>query len=162
MNLIFFTLLAFVVYLLLHLALLRTRGESGLIQWSFLLLVPFMILPFVLQGQLGWEQKALSWISSASLLSMWIFYVVCIVNVRNSVSLRMMNEIMKSPGGLRELEIESRYSEEKSVQDRFEVMVRNGWIRMLPNREVEITSKAAKAAKITLFFRKVFSAENAG
>ena len=164
MNLIFVTTLLFASFVLVHIVLSRLTGPRGFMVKVSATFMPFLISPFVgsfLDSFFG-GQQAQKWICAGILFSLFNMYVVALVCARNSVSLRIMDEMLTVNRGMTLDDLEKTYSERESVSSRLELMVSNGYLKRGPGEEIEISEKAKRMARITILIRAILGITNPG
>lgn len=87
--------------------------------------------------------------------------MIVLTSARNSVTLRMMDEIEKRQGLTRE-QLAQAYSDEESVRARLKGMQSSGMLIIHSAGEIILTERGIFIGKIALQLRKVFSIQKAG
>ena len=164
MSLILVTSIIFTVFVLVHIIISRLTGPSGFMIKVSVTFLPFLCSPFVVQflEPFFGAQQAQKWICAGVMFSLFNMYVVALVCARNSVSLRIMDEMLSVNRGMSLDDLEKSYSERESVSSRLELMVRNGYLSRGADEMIEISEKAKKMARITLVIRNIFGIINPG
>ena len=168
MNFTLNTAFLFTLFVLVHLGISRMTGATGFMKKIILVFLPFFIAPFFVDKVCPSFFHALAvdpslrWICSAVLVSLFNVYMIALVCTRNSVSLRIMDEMVTANRGMNLDDLEKVYSERESVSSRLELMEGNGYLRRGPGEMIEITEKARKIARITIGFRKALGIVNPG
>ncbi len=135
-------------FVFLHILFLKVFGKAKLILRSFFLLSPFLVYLAV----------SASLVDIWVLLSFWIMYMVSLICSTNSLTLRIMHEISKTPEGeLSEQELERKFPQRESLEARLKLMQKSGWL--LPGKpdEMILSSKGLLLGTFVSRMRKVFA-----
>ena len=99
----------------------------------------------------------------ASLVILWNSYLVFFINLMNSVSLRMINEIDRSPmGSLSMAAVNALYSDEEALEARVAALVRNGFLIDRLGDGLQLTNKGAIFARFLEGARNLFGIDSFG
>lgn len=136
--------LSFAVFALTHIVLLQMVGPNKFIRNGAVLMLPFLCLPELTVG------------AKLIFVSLWNMYMFALICARNSVSLRILDEILRSPGeALSKPELLERFSDRESLASRLELMQKNAFLRPVGGGEVELSAKGRLLARGILFARKL-------
>ena len=91
----------------------------------------------------------------------WSAYIIALVCAINSVSLRMMDDILQSTELKLSLEQLTKGSgDENSIEPRIRLMERNGWLSIDATEEIRLSSSAKLLAIATLALRRIFKLDH--
>lgn len=142
-------ILTFIAFMIVHIAFLRKFGPAHFIRNAGLILLFFLLVPITgIWGKLV-------------LLSLWNMYIFALICSRNSVSLRILEEVRQSPNkSLTKSEILGRFTDTESLSARLGLMEKNSFVHYIGPSEVELTSKGLFLARAILFARSLFGVRN--
>lgn len=93
--------------------------------------------------------------------SFWCLYILVLVAARNSVTLRMMDEI-DLEGELSRSALGQRFQDKHSVEARLCLMEQNQIVSRNSAGQTCLTPKGRRFAKLAMLIRRVFGIEKAG
>lgn len=151
MNDFFLVLLAFIVFVGIHILVLHLVGPSRFIRNGIIILLIFISLP------------VLSFGAKLVFVSLWNMYMFALICSRNSVSLRILDEIREGPEvGLTKLHLLEKFSDRESLSSRIEIMEQNKFLRSVAPNVVELSKKGRILARGILLGRALFGVQNPG
>jgi len=149
-----------------HVVLCRIKGSLGFVAYSLKLSLFFLCVlggVFLFYFRLGVLPTA---IFAFFFLSIWNAYLIFIINLLNSFSLRMLREIVKAPNEILPKEaIDRIFPDEVGYQARLFAMENGGLIEKIPGVPepvLKITPKGSLMAAILLLTRKILSIKVVG
>ncbi len=95
------------------------------------------------------------------MFSFWCLYMLALVAARNSVTLRMMDEIDRA-NSLTTDGLNSIVPDEKNVAVRIAAMEAGGLFDRDPNGGIKVTSKGVLIGRIAIFLQRLFSIKISG
>lgn len=94
---------------------------------------------------------------------LWNLYLIFFINLMNSVSLRMMGEILASPTRSLSLDQLSQvYSDDEALESRLHALARNGFILDRSEQGFTLTPRGALLARVLAASRWCFGIERFG
>jgi hypothetical protein len=134
-----------------HIFILHLIGPNHFIRNGALLLLGFLGLPVLTFG------------GKLIFVSLWNMYMFALICSRNSVSLRILDETLRAPGGaLSKQELLDRFSDSESLSSRISLMEKNAFLHTFAENEVELLPKGRFLARSILFARNLFGVANPG
>ena len=111
---------------------------------------------------LFWNKASICvlWATVAFSFSFFSFHCLVLVASRNSVTLRMMDEIGLA-GRLQFSEMAEKFTDTESLQARLAAMERSGFF-LRESGELRLSPKGILLGRLALFLRRLFSIESAG
>ena len=150
--------LFFAVVLALHILLCRFTGQYRFMLKSLSLGLLIGILLLIYQ----YQHRKLDIISLYLFTALWFSYLICFINLLNSVTLKMLDDIANSPTmKLHYNDFDSYFTEEGALESRIKAMEVNNFI----TRDwdlVKLKLKGSVLASIILLIRKIFSISEVG
>lgn len=151
MNDFLVLLLSFAAFVLAHILLLQIVGPDKFIRNGGLLLLPFLFLPFLSIGM------------KLIFISLWNMYMFALICARNSVSLRILDEVLRAPAEtLSKPELLDRFSDRESLGSRLELMQKNSFLHRVAGGEVELSAKGKLLARGILLARAILGVPKSG
>ena len=150
------SVLGFSGAVLAHWLLLRLVGQAAFVRngYAVAMAVSAALLPCL--WRCGIVGAALFYLSFVIL---WNLYTMFLINLMNSVSLRMIIEIAGSPAeALSEAELLALYSDEEAMQSRFRDLVKGGFLTR-HELELTLTFKGRALARLLGTIRRIFGIE---
>ncbi len=150
----------FVVGVTVHFVVTHVAHSHAYVRNAYLtyILTAACALPITLR--LGFVGFVLVYLCSTIL---WNSYLIFFINLQNSVSLRMIAEVDRSP--LKSLtfdELLAVYPDETQLTTRLEALRLNGMLIIHDNHELELTAKGAFLAKTLARLRALIGLETFG
>lgn len=150
----------FTAAVLAHLALTHVTHNARYVRNAFLVFGVFCLVALPLAAELGLLGALVLY---GALVILWNSYLVFFINLINSVSLRMVSEIERSPtGSLSIAEVTDLYSDEEALETRLRALVANGFLIDRGDAGLELTARGAWFARFLELVRKVFGIESFG
>jgi hypothetical protein len=150
------SVVCFASLVLVHLLFVRVVSRAAFVRngYLFVSIVGAGLLPLALRlGMLG---AAFFYLNLAIL---WNLYTIFLINLMNSVSLRMMVEIDNSPAqALSAEEIQALYSDKEALQSRLRGLVSTGFLKE-EGRDLVLTRQGQTLARILAAIRRLFGIE---
>lgn len=146
----------FVTGVALHICLVRISNRTHFIMKSYMVLIFMMIVSGLFLITAGLLNLLVVYMF---LILLWNLYLIFLINLMNSVSLRIMCEMWRSEAGRLSLnEIERIYSSDQLLEDRLNDMEKGGLVR-LEGSIVHLTEKGQLLAKGLAHIRKAASVD---
>ena len=148
----------FAVGLALHILLCRFTGQNRFMLKSLVLGLLIGILLLIYQ----YQYRKLDIVSLYLFTALWFSYLICFINLLNSVTLRMLDDIANSPSmKLHYNDFDFYFSEEDALESRIKAMEVNNFITR--DRDVvKIEIKGSMLATIIIIIRKTFAISEVG
>lgn len=154
----FKALLVFIPALPLHILLCRFTGSTKFMLKS-LLLGFFMGILFLIYQ---YQSSSFDIVSLYLFSTLWLIYLICSINLLNSVTLKMLEFIANSTSRkMHYNEFDRHFTEEDSIGSRLKAMEDNNFITQNED-SVKLKVKGEILASIVLVIRKIFSIKEVG
>ena len=148
----------FLVYAFAFTLLARLGSRSGFLKPMVLLWILTIAVASITHPLPTAEAKALFYFFAFTFFGL---YVLAVVVAKNSVTLRMMDEIERG-AGLTRSQLRACFSDSESVDARIEMMQRGGILTRNKDGTIKLLPKGARIGKAALFVRRIFSVATPG
>jgi hypothetical protein len=149
-------LFSFPLYVILHALIGHLADKSSFLSRATLLWGIFAFSFTLLMAQ----SAGMALLGAAFSFTLWGFYMLVLVHARNSVSLRMMDEI-DTAGTLSLDELNARMSDEESVRARLKGLAEGGLLVQSGN-SYSVTGKGRALGLAASVIRRIFSMDITG
>jgi len=153
------TVLCFAGCVCAHWLVVRLCVRTGFVRngFIFICIAGLALLPVALrQGPVGFVFFYIN------LAILWNLYMIFLINLMNSVSLRMMTEIARSPArALSSEEIAAVYSDEEAFESRVQGLV-NARFLQSTGKQLVLTPRGKALARLLTVIRGVFGIRSYG
>ena len=158
---ILISLTSFMVFLILHLIIWRTRDSyRGVNLILILSVIVYPITTFLIS--LYSHSIIKIWLTLPIYYCLIILYVHLYIGLLKSVSIRILEELYSSPNfEMTRKEIENIYPVKDMVLNRLSLLEENNWIEE-ENGSYRCLKKAIITAKVNLLLHKIYRLKNTG
>ena len=161
-SILFFILISFLLFLLLHISLWKIiEGYRGVTLILFISLISY-IFTFEFISRLIPIQIPENWVIAPVYCCLIMLYCHLYVGILKSVSIRILEELSESFDEKMDLsDIEALYSTEEMISSRVSLLVEKGWLKEQEQNH-SCRMKAVMTVKFNLFLQKIFRLNNTG
>lgn len=148
----------FAIAIACHILLCRVTGKGRFILKGLVL----GLLTGVAQVLYQYQRGTPDIVSLYIFMSLWLSYLICFINLLNSVTLKMLERIADSQTGrLHFNDLGSFFNEDDALKARIDAMTANNFISHV-NEGLVLTMKGTVLASIITIIRSIFSIRDVG
>lgn len=150
--------LFFAAGLAIHIILCRFTGQNRFMLKSLALGLSIGMLLLIYQ----YQHRKFDIVSLYLFTALWFSYLICFINLLNSVTLNMLDDVANSPSmKLHYNDFDSYFTEEDALESRIKAMGVNNFITR-DGDLVKLKMKGSVLASIIMIIRKIFSIREVG
>lgn len=163
LNIILFSFLSFSIFLVLHLIIWRIKeGYRGILLILLTSTVAYLLVCTLYSSWFKVSIMSHLWTTAPLYFCLIMIYSHFYVGLLKSVSIRIIEEIRKSPNDSMTIkEIKNIYAVNEMVKTRLRLLEEKGWLSK-SGEDYFCLKKALTTVKINLYLHKVFRLDNTG